>query len=380
MFKLYCNLILAGILFLSGCASTTPSSMEFRSAKTSARSERNLKKAEEWALKAMEMEVHATDASVPYFIAVEIYKPQKKWIQMAGMLDEAMRRNPDQKLDTPKQLRAKEEITSKNIKDSFAFTIGEAVTAYRQELWVNIYNGASDAYQNGEKEEAIKQFKLAIDIDPSQAATYIVLAKFYKKDNNIDAAKDMINKALNMDSLTSENTIELILTKAEILKEQGDWDDAMIEYEKAFTLSNNESMTAVLSILEINLKSEKYLDAIEWGEKALIQRSKIDRMYFNLLLYNIGLAYKGAAESYYNIAVDVIEDINREKSVTLSMKRDALNNFKIASEYFTKAREFFLDASAEGLDDAQYIANNIRDIIEYTNETYIPFLDDYIPK
>ena len=65
-------------LFLTNCASG-PSSVEFTSAKTKARSERNLKEAEKYALQAMEIEIHQNDAEVPYFIATEIYKPQKKW-------------------------------------------------------------------------------------------------------------------------------------------------------------------------------------------------------------------------------------------------------------------------------------------------------------
>ena len=59
-------------LFLTNCASG-PSSVEFTSAKTKARSERNLKDAENYALQALSLEAHAQDAQVPYFLATEIY-------------------------------------------------------------------------------------------------------------------------------------------------------------------------------------------------------------------------------------------------------------------------------------------------------------------
>ena len=80
-------IILAIILLITGCASTVPSSMEFRTAKTSARSEKNLKKAEEWGIKALELEIHATDAAVPYFLAIENYpsKSQFKYDQRKKM-------------------------------------------------------------------------------------------------------------------------------------------------------------------------------------------------------------------------------------------------------------------------------------------------------
>ena len=55
-------------LFLTNCASG-PSSVEFTSAKTKARSERNLKDAEMYAIKALSIETHAQDAQVPYFLA-----------------------------------------------------------------------------------------------------------------------------------------------------------------------------------------------------------------------------------------------------------------------------------------------------------------------
>ena len=84
------------ILFLWNCSTSAARSMEFTSAKTSARSEKNFKKAEEYGVKALNMDIHANDASVPYFLAIEIYKPQRKWIKMADMLDEAIKRNPSQ--------------------------------------------------------------------------------------------------------------------------------------------------------------------------------------------------------------------------------------------------------------------------------------------
>ena len=380
MLRIYLNIIIASFVLLSACATTGSSSMEFRSAKTSARSEKNLKKAEEWAIKALNMEIHATDASVPYFIATEIYKPQKRWVEMAEMLDEAIRRNPEQKLDEPKYLRDPKEITKENAKESIAFTIGEAVNAYRKELWVNLYNDALSSYEKGMKEDAIKKFKLTLDMDPTKHASYIVLAKFYKEENNLGESNKMIDSALALDGLTFEDKTELLLIKAEIFKEQENWDQAIIYYEKAFSESENESIAAVLSILEINLMSENYLKAIEWGEKAMAKRSKIDRIYFSLLLYNIGLAYRGAATSYYDMAVDLIADINNGKEISLSSQRDGVNNFKIANDYFAEARLYFLDAAAEGMDDAQERANQIRDLVEQINDVYIPFLNSYIPK
>ena len=92
------------LLLLLGCSSTT---MEFASAKTAARSEKDLKRGEEWGLKALNVPSDNANALVPYFLATEIYKPQEKWGKMAEMLDEAIRRNPEQKLEKRNGLREK---------------------------------------------------------------------------------------------------------------------------------------------------------------------------------------------------------------------------------------------------------------------------------
>ena len=99
------------LLLLFACSST---SMEFRSAKSAARAEKDLQRGEEWALKALNMDMEKDNALIPYFLATEIYKPQERWEDMASMLDEAIKRNPDQKLEKPIILDAKN-ITKDNI-------------------------------------------------------------------------------------------------------------------------------------------------------------------------------------------------------------------------------------------------------------------------
>ena len=78
-------LLISTILFITGCASTC---MEYRSATTAARSEKNLKRAEEWGLKALESPEcnPGSDALVPYFLATEVYLVRKDYRKMAKML------------------------------------------------------------------------------------------------------------------------------------------------------------------------------------------------------------------------------------------------------------------------------------------------------
>ena len=127
-------------------------------------------------LKALDIVADSSNAHIPYFLAIEVYKPRKEWIKMAEMLDEAVRRNPTQKLEKPIVLD-KDDISKENI----LTTIEQAVLVYRKELWISLYNGALESYNNGEITSAMEQFNSALRVDPSKIQTYIVLSKFSKE-------------------------------------------------------------------------------------------------------------------------------------------------------------------------------------------------------
>ena len=361
------------ILFLWNCSTTAIArSMEFTTAKTSARSEKNLKKAEEFGVKALSMEVHASDASVPYFLAIEIYKPQRKWVEMAQMLEEAMARNPIQKLDKPIIL------DKNNInKDNVLTTIEQAVGAYRKELWVNLYNGALSLYEKGNLEGAMEQFHMALDVDPMNLTTYIALAKFNKENGNLEAAVNVINLGLKLENINIEEKTELYLIDAEIDKEQQNYTAALSKYKSVY--NETVSITSILSILEINLVIENYLEAIEWGERAMGNRAKLDPSYFGYLLYNIGLAYRGSGSQYYDKAADIINMINEGKEIGLSLKTEGLNNLNLSKENFSTARDYFLDADVEEMEDAGPREKQMKNIIKEINNVYIPFFESYNP-
>ena len=99
------NIIISLILFMFwSCAGSNATSMEYRSATTAVRSERNFAKGEEYALKALDLEIHANEARVAYFLAVEIYRPRKNWKAMNDMLNLAIQKNSSQTLEKPFRL------------------------------------------------------------------------------------------------------------------------------------------------------------------------------------------------------------------------------------------------------------------------------------
>ena len=132
------NTIKIGLLLLLLLFACSTTSMEFRSAKSATRAEKDLNRGEKFALQALEIE--KDNALVPYFLATEIYKPQERWEEMARMLDEAMHRNPEQELEQAKLLIPPEELTRENYEEMVIETIGEGVKVYREEAWTDLYN------------------------------------------------------------------------------------------------------------------------------------------------------------------------------------------------------------------------------------------------
>jgi len=321
------------------------------------------------------MEAHANDASVPYFLAIEIYKPQKNWIKMAEMLDEAIRRNPQQKLETPKPLINPEDITKENVKESIAYTIEEAVKAYRKELWVNLFNKALTLSQKGNIEESMELFNVALNVNPLEIQTYIVLTKFHKDSGNLERALELINSGLNLENMNPEEKTELWLEKAEIYKEQKDYDSAMVIYKQVYDDDNNT--LSIINMLQINLITKNYLEAMEWGDIAMkTPEIRMERSMFGLILYNIGLAYMYYGQVHYDQGTDIY---NGENNLTLAAKTDAINHYKLAMNNFSTARDYFLDAEVEEVEDGATQAKSMKNIIKLIKDSYIPDLEKQSP-
>lgn len=360
-------------LFVWSCASG-PSSIEFTSAKTKARSERNLKEAEKYALQAMELEVHQNDAEVPYFIATEIYKPQKKWVQMSEMLDEAMRRNPEQKLKEPKYLVDTENITRENYKESIAYTIGQAVLAYRKELWVSLYNESITKFNNGNNDEAIELLRLTIDLDPNNVKSYVTLSKAYRLNDQLDLSKNTIDLGLDLNKIESDQKAELHIIKAEIFKQGGEYVAAISNYTQAY--NETKSMHSMIELLNLNLLSENWPESIQWAEKIYEDLYLIDEVHATDVLFNIALAYRETASRYYNLGIKVIEQLNEETPLSRSELQECINNYNIALEYFDQSRDFFLEAEDMGSYDASSRAAQIKQYMRSIEDDLIPLIQN----
>ena len=361
------------LLFVWNCASG-PSSIEFTSAKTKARSERNLKDAETYALKAIENPIHANDAQVPYFLAMEIYKQQKKWDLVYNMLEEAMNRDPNAMLE--RRFVHKEKVITQ---------MSDAIDIfYKNELWYIMFNDAITAVNNEDKSKAIELLLLSIKLDSLNVKSYVLLSKVYKLNNQSELSLEAIDQALKFDSLNSEQKAELYLVKAEIYKENDDYNNAIKYSELAYNQTN--SIYAIIELLSLNLLAEEFFKAIEWGNIVYEELYQVDQAFVPNVIFNIGLAYRYVATYHYDLGVNIIDRLNNNEQVSRSELEDCKNNFDIALEHFDLSRDYFLESHDEQMSDvedeydtdASIRADQTKDYMKQIKKTLLPFIEKEI--
>ena len=352
-------------LFLTNCASG-PSSVEFTSAKTKARSERNLKDAEMYAIKALSIETHAQDAQVPYFLATEIYKPQKKWGKVVEMFDEAMNRDPEAMLLQPLMYNNKP-IT--RMQDQITIY-------YENELWFILFNQAIKAYDNDSSDpEIIRLLELAMYIDPSNVKSYILLATTYDSNKKIDESKNIVNRALDISGIKGGDKANLCGIMAELYKQEENYTEAISSYQQAYDfyeeLDEEEGMmSAMVAILSLNLLLEDWMESIQWAEKIYEDFYLINEDNEMDILFNISLAYNNAASSFYNTAGTVFNSDNPKRSEL----QESMNNYNIAYEYFDMARDYFMELEDMGSDNGASMAIQVKGYMDLIDETQVPFV------
>ena len=348
-------LFIFGLLFITGCASTC---MEYRSATTAARSEKNLKRAEEWGLKALESPEcnPATDAHSPYFLATEVYLLQKNYSKMAEMLVIAEKRNPDQPLESPFKLG-----------ETPVETIAEGVMAYREQEWTKIYNKAVDYIQKDKISVAKKKIETATLIHPQKEENYLTLAAIHLQNNDIDAALEVVNRGLDANDKSSD----LYQLKADII------------------LQNNPDISKMESAKELYLISIKYSDNpgpimrkllfvyIDMGDnqKAIDYSNELLDKYPNDadLYYNIGVLYQRLTVELFKRVRELFLDTTDESSPDTI--KEIYTSFNTTRKYAYNSKDYFLQASDLELDEnlsTHEAVTEMGKLMDQIDELFIP--------
>ena len=346
-------------MFITGCSSTC---MEYRSATTAARSEKNLKRAEEWALKALESSEcnPENDALAPYFLATEIYLKQKKYKQMAEMLILAEKRNPDFPIENPFMLG-----------DTPVTTISEGVSAYREQEWMSIYNLSIDMKEKQNLEKAIEHMEIAILLDPQRIESYSTLAFWAKEEDNSDRALLNIQRGLEIDNKNSN----LYHLKADILVQINQdlvtMESAKELYQKAIKYSDLPG-PIMRKLLFIYIDLGENQKAIEYSNQLMDKFPDDPDLY-----YNVGVLYQRLATQIYDDNLIIFNNTNKD-----SNPEDILNlykSYKKAREYSYNSKDYFLQASDLEMDENSSTieaAKEMRRVMKNIDDIFIPSLRD----
>ena len=329
------------------------SSYEFNSAKTYARIDKDLKAAEEWGLKALEMEPN--NALIPYFLATEVYKPLKKPSKTAEMYIEALQRTENLKLDRPFK-----------VGDVFINNVHDAI---RNQASI-FFNEALALFNKGKKTKAQPKFELSMALDPMIVENYMLLSDISLEIGDIDKAIEYIDKGLAVNS-----TNDLKIRKANCARKKEDYELAISVLKGIKTEDEKFQILIDKEILMIYIDQEDYLEAVSFGDTVLERMFNtlgIDDLSISETCYNVAICNRKLGIEAHDKALETLNNATTDK--------DEINNSielcEKAIKYFEVAKERFYDASsydAEDLNSSTY-AKELNKIIKQVKELILPGL------
>ena len=288
--------------------------MEYRSATTAARSEKNLQRAEEWGLKALESPEcdPVNDGRAPYFLATEVYLKQKNYIKMAEMLDIAEERNTDQLLETPFKLG-----------DTPVTTIGEGVLAYRDQEWVKIFNNAVDLIQKDKIEKAKEKIEIAILLHPTNSMLYELKADISVQKNELDSSRDLYYKSIEYSDDPGPIMRKLLFVYIDMGDNQKaiDYSNELLDkYPNDANLYYNVGVLYQRLAKDIQLRSKENFNKL--NEMDTPSEVLINQVYAE---FREVRKYAHNAKDYFYEASDLEQDENLDTKHAISEMKSAMN-------------------------------------------------------
>ena len=313
-------------LTIWSCAGSNATTMEYRSATTAVRSEKDLRKGEEYALKALSMEEHANDGRVAYFLAVEIYKPRKDWEKMNEMLDIAINRNPSQTIERPFRLDD----------GTVVKTIDQAVPIYKEQIWMNLFNQAVELIDSEQLAKATNKIILAQSV-LEKVDNYITACILFLQLDDMENAKKNLNSALKLEP----NNARVLEIAGDLAQNDEDFETALNYYSKALDVANLKNEPELIEkLIFVNVELEQYDEAILLSDKLLDNSPDDADTYFN-----VGVIYQRLASNLYDETVNEWKQItNQDKPLSSDIKEN-YNNFIQTLDFVKSALDYFMDSS-----------------------------------
>ncbi len=164
---------------------------------------------------------------------------------------------------------------------------------------VGYYLNLSYCYENmNDFEQAINNYKFAIQNIPNEAQLHINLASIYKYQRKFDEAENVLKKSLYL------NSYKLFSTLAGIYADQNKFDQVMEFSKKALDL-NQSDFIALNNIAKVYMEEKNFEEASKYLGKAL----HIEQNNF-LIHLNLGTLYKNLnqldkAKDHYNKSISI---------------------------------------------------------------------------
>ena len=336
-------LILFSIL-LFACSTTT---VEYRTATTALRNDRDFAKAEDFAKKALK--VAPEDALPAYFLAMEVYgapsSPKKDYKQAAYYFEKAIEIDnidgEDQKLEESKIVEGSDGQLQE------LKTIKQGVEYYSYNLWVETFNSGITLISQGKNEQAIEMFLTAVKFSPLEAKNYNALATLYFETKDFEQAMLNAEQALAIDP----SFPALWSIKGSIAMSNGDDITAEEMFRKAYNVAidnkeSAENLSAHMSrLFDILFKNNKKDEALLLNEQLIASDPE------NVDLYrNAGAVYQNILNDAVLQASDNLNKLNNLNELELENLKEQFND---CINFAQKAREMFLMSSELEIDEIE---------------------------
>ena len=341
------------ILFLYSCIGSM--SMEFNSARTYARIEDNLVEAEKWGVIALDME--PDNSQVPWFLANEVYRPQKKMDKVAEMFKLALDR-ADANLERPFKSGGVE-IT----------TVHQAIKNEAS----TIHNDGIKLLNRGKKNKAMSKFLFSMELNPTLVENYIALSDMSYDRGDMDKTMQYLDKGFSINP-TNQN---LIFRKSKYARESKNYDLAITSLQQIKTDDEKLNLLVEKEIFMIYIDKEDYNQAIEFGSQLfdkLYENTDTEDLVLSETCYNLAVCYRYIGYELYNNVADVIQSATDDKELI----KKTLDDAESAKEYLSIAKEKFFDASGFNPDDktSSNYAKELSKVIKQLRKLFIPALEE----
>ena len=301
------------------------SSQEYTTAKLAIQ-QSDFVKAAEWLPKAMAVEPE--NPEIPIVLAVEIHAENEEWEEMVSLFLRAMEINPGKEIE---------------VRSAF-ISVEDAVANYTEFYWAKEFNAGVEQFKKIQEdpdnkldyyETAVRSFKNAAIINPTDANTHSTLARCYFDMGNKKAAKNAALTAVEM----NKDSFEANFSAGQILARAGEPPEKILEYyEKSVLLepSNSKALRELAGVYYDIGQKEKSIQVFE--EAISKEADKIVKadLFFNLGVIHHQVGNYEAAETSFDEAFFLNED-DYEAALGMANSYEGLgDNFYNGTEGFEK--------------------------------------------